>query len=115
MLFLLPQFLLLTFYFCLKQRRWVNITDGLLGWGDVLLLASIGFYLSLPVFVLFYLSSLVLVVLAWFIWQSLVKNKDRHIPLAGMQALLLAILLVANWAIFHFDLNSDNILSTVLN
>lgn len=115
MLFLLPQFLLLTFYFCLKQGRWVNITDGLLGWGDVLLLAGIGFYLSLPVFVLFYLSSLVLVVLAWFIWQSLVKNKDRHIPLAGMQALLLAILLVANWAIFHLDLNSDNILSTVLN
>ncbi len=97
MLFLLPQFLILKIYFYLKERRWVNLTDGLLGWGDVLLLMCIGFYFSLMAFILFYLTSLVLIVLVWSAWQATSKSGSQQIPLAGMQALLLAVLLVAVW------------------
>ncbi len=97
MLFLLPQFLLLTLYFCLKERRWVNLTDGLLGWGDVLLLICIGVYFPLMAFILFYLASLVLIVLSWLVWQAISKNSSQEIPLAGIQALLLAVFLVATW------------------
>ena len=110
MLFLLPQLMLLTLYFSLKEKRWVNITANLLGWGDVLLLVSLGFYFSLPAFVLFYLSGLVLVMLSWAIWQYFTIHKSQFIPLAGMQAMLFAMLLLVNWTVLHLKLNNENAL-----
>lgn len=95
--FLTLQFFLLTVYFSLKSRKWVNITERLLGQGDLLFLGAIAFYLSVLNYLFFYIASLLLVLSFWLIWQQLSRKKDSHIPLAGLQSLLFALLIGTDW------------------
>jgi drug/metabolite transporter (DMT)-like permease len=99
--FIVLQLLLVTLYFSLKSRAIINITSGLLGWGDILFLVSISFLLPVITFVIFYLASLVLVLLGWAIFLHFKRQKREKdgvtIPLAGLQALLLAIVLLHTW------------------
>jgi len=106
--FLLVQFLLVSAYFSIKKRRWVNVMKGLLGWGDMLFLLSIAFYLSVLNFVFFYIASLLFVLLV-------AAKRYKHIPLAGLQALLLAALLITDWWIRPFNLTSDDWLLRLIN
>src|SRR5258707_3905758 len=55
--FLLLQFMLVSLYFSIKNQRWIIITTNLLGWGDILFLLSITFYLSVLNFLFFYVIS----------------------------------------------------------
>ncbi len=105
--FLTLQFLLLTVYFSLKNRKWVNITERLLGPGDLLSLGAISSYLSVLNYLFFYIASLLLVLSFWLIWQQLSRKKDSHIPLAGLQSLLFAVLLCAGWWLFPVRLVDD--------
>jgi hypothetical protein len=106
--FILVQLLLLTGYLSLKRRKLVNITAGLLGWGDVLFLLSIAFYLSFLNYVFFYTASLPIVLFFWLVWQLLSKNKNLHIPLAGFQSLLFIVFLASDWWYFHINIANDN-------
>lgn len=106
--FLVVQFLMVSVYFSIKNSRWINITSGMLGWGDILLLLSVAFYLSFLNFLLFYIISLVAVLLLWLTWQAISAKKDRHIPLAGLQALLMVLFLISAWWIKPVDINSDD-------
>ncbi|OKS87292.1 hypothetical protein RG47T_2751 [Mucilaginibacter polytrichastri] len=106
-LFIVLQLVVLTVYFSIKSGKLTNIANGLLGWGDILLLISITVCFSLVNFVLFYTSSLIFVLLTWGMVNYFSKNKQQHIPLAGLQALVFSVLFIATW--FHpaFDLNND--------
>jgi hypothetical protein len=95
--FLGLQLLLLTGYFSLKKGRPVLITQQLIGLGDILLLASLCFYFSLYTYVLFYIISLIVVLLTWVIWQRLATRKTAHIPFAGLQALVLSTVFLWSW------------------
>ena len=106
--FLIIQFLIVSVYFSIKNKHWVNITDGLLGWGDILLLLSLTFYLSALNFLLFYISSLIVSLLIWLFWQALSKEKNKHIPLAGFQALIFTVFLAGDWWFKSFDLTNDS-------
>jgi hypothetical protein len=99
--FLLLQLLILSAYFSFKQRKWINLTQTLLGWGDILFLVSLAFYFSFLNFLIFYIGSLTIVLIIWTISQSVSENKK--IPLAGLQAMILILFLVCNWLIFHVD------------
>lgn len=103
--FLTLQVVLLWGYFSLKNRRLINIADGMIGWGDILFLISLAFYLSLLNFIVFYLSSLVLILLAALICSLFFPVKK--IPLAGWQALIFALLLAGNHLFFHWNLMND--------
>jgi len=105
--FLTIQLLVVSAYFSLKYKRWVNVTQELIGWGDVLFLLSISFYLSVLNFLFFYVGSLLLIVFGWFCWQLISGNRTKQIPLAGLQALLLAVLLVCSWWYKPINLNDD--------
>jgi len=105
--FLLVQFLLVSAYFSIKKRRWVNVMKGLLGWGDMLFLLSIAFYLSVLNFIFFYIASLLFVLLF--------AARYKHIPLAGLQALLFAVLLTTDWWIKPFNLTNDDWLLRLIN
>jgi len=107
LLFLGLQFIMLTAYFSIKARCAVNITTGLLGWGDVLFLASLAFYLPVLSFVAFYLLSLVFALAAWLFWKSASGSSQKQIPLAGLQSLLLVCLLMGAWFGNGFDLSTD--------
>jgi hypothetical protein len=99
---------LLTIWFSLKEKRLINVTAQLLGWGDVLFLVCIALYFSLLNYLFFYLASLSLIVIGWSAWMLVSRKNDRHIPLAGMQSLLLAVYLGGDWWLFHFNAASDN-------
>jgi hypothetical protein len=105
--FLVLQLLIITCWFSLKEKRWVNISANLLGWGDILFLVSISFYLSFANFLFFHIVSLLLVLTSWLIWQFFANQKTKHVPMAGMQALVFAVFLSSDWWLLHFDTTND--------
>ena len=107
MSFIGVQLVILTLYFSIKNKRWTNITAGLLGLGDILFLLSIAFYLSTLNFLFFYIISLIAVLLIWLIWQRLSAKKNKYIPLAGLQSLVSILFLLGDWWLQYFDLTND--------
>jgi len=114
-LFLVFQLLAVSAYFSLKERKLVNITSGILGWGDILFLLSTAFYLPVVNFLFFYIASLTVIVLTWLSWQLISKEKVKYIPLAGLQALLFAIFFSFNLYFTSVNLNSDDWLLNLIN
>jgi len=112
--FLLIQFAVVSAYFSVKNKKWVNITNGFLGWGDVLFLCSLCFYLSVLNFLFFYITSLVIVLIEWLVWQAVVKQPNKQIPLAGLQALIFAFYSAACWWGWGLNLTNDNWLLQIL-
>ncbi|MDB5145474.1 MAG: hypothetical protein JWQ66_4187 [Mucilaginibacter sp.] len=105
--FILVQLIILTLYFSLKSKQWINISNGLLGLGDILFLMSIAFYLSVLNFLFFYISSLIGVLLLWLIGQAVSLEKNKYIPLAGLQSLIFIVFLTGDWWCWSFNLTDD--------
>ena len=89
--FLGLQILLISIYFSLKERKWVNIFSTYFGLGDLLFLFSLTAYLSFLNYVFFYIISLICCILASLIISVFSKGFKRMIPLAGMQAVVFAL------------------------
>ena len=94
LVFVLLQLLILTLYFSLKARKIVNIAQQSLGWGDILFLTSVCLLLPPDTFFLFYVISLILIVLKEIISRIVFAKFSEKIPLAGLQALLLSLLII---------------------
>jgi hypothetical protein len=105
--FLFIQMLTVSAWFSFKNRRWVNVAAQFIGWGDILLLTAIAFYLSVLNFLFFYIASLIIVLLIWLIGQAIFKIKNKHIPLAGLQALTFALYLASDWWSSHMNVAND--------
>ena len=86
---------LLVLYCYLKFVRKINFFDGM-GLGDIFFYICIIPMMSLPVFIFFNISSLVLALLIYVVAGKKIHMKSGAIPLAGIQAftLLLTILVV---------------------
>jgi hypothetical protein len=106
--FLMLQLLLVSAWFSLKQGVWINITTKLLSWGDILFLLCTAFYLSVTSFLFFYMTSLISVLIIWFVWQLISSKKDKQIPLAGFQALLLMLFLAGDWWVLQLHITNDD-------
>ncbi len=114
--FLAMQLLLLSAWFSLKEGKLVNITSALIGWGDILLLICLACYLSVLNFLMFYLGSLLLVLIFWVSGRAVANsNGYKHIPLAGYQAVLFLFLITADWLAAGFDLLNDEWLLKLIN
>ena len=87
--FLVLQLLLITFYFSVRKRV-VNISVSLLGFGDILFMACSCCFFSLTVFILFYIFSLIAILILILFAPAL---KNNGIPLAGLQSVLLILVL----------------------
>lgn len=112
--FLMLIWAVLSMVFSVRNRQWTNITNEMLGWGDILFLFSITFYLSILNFLIFFCVSIILTLVIWITWQFIAKHKSKHLPLAGLQAIILAIVLAIDWWCFSIDVKSDNYWITVL-
>lgn len=110
--FLMFQLGILWLYFSLKKKKAVNLTGEYLGWGDILFLVAIAFYLSPGNYVIFYVISL-MTVLLYALINTLLSSKERnpHIPLAGLQAALLVVLIIIDYSSSKFMLYDDSWLS----
>jgi hypothetical protein len=106
--FLVVQLAVVSAYFSIKHKRIIDITSGLLGWGDILFVTCIAFYLAVLPFILFYITSLIVVLSFWLVYQSISKKKNQAIPLAGLQAILFAVLLTTSFLKPEINLTSDD-------
>jgi len=99
---------LLTIVLSLKGRQIIRVWKGVLGWGDILFFVTLAFYLSILNFIVFDISSLLITLLCWKVYKSFHKNVHDRIPLAGIQAVLLILLLIADWCWLHVNIGSDD-------
>jgi hypothetical protein len=106
--FIAVQLILVSIYFSVKHKKLVNITDQMLGLGDVLFLSCVVLYLSVLNFLFFYVLSLIVVLLAWLLWQTIATPKNKQIPLAGFQSLIFILFLMFDWWVRPFGLTNDN-------
>jgi hypothetical protein len=113
--FLAAQYVLLTVYFSMKNKKLINISSDLLGPGDMLFLLSAALYLSVLSFLFFYLASLTTILIAWAIYQLVSAKKNKQIPLAGFQALLFFIFLAGDWYLLHVNLTADTWLLNLIH
>nr|WP_315422888.1 hypothetical protein [uncultured Pedobacter sp.] len=114
LIFLGLQFLVLTAYISIRQKKLTNIFEGFFGLGDLLFLVAISFGFSFLNYVLFYLLSLMVVVIFSAIFGVDSKLHGKKIPLAGYQALLLILLTAGSWYTPVLNLLSDENLINLL-
>jgi hypothetical protein len=109
--FLLLQFGILKLYFIIFRGAATRIIDRKIGWGDLLFLLAAGFFFSPGSFILFYLLSLLFSLIAAVIMMWLISPKHSTVPLAGLQALALSILLLFATFYQHSILTGDWLLT----
>lgn len=108
--FILLLLLILTVYLSLKDRKPVFPFDRYLGWGDVLFFVCVALYFDLATYILFMILSLIVALILTpliYWWQG----KEKHVPLAGIQAVCLMLYLPAtHFKLFHLPtLMSDKL------
>ena len=107
--FLAVVFLLVWLYISLRRRSWTYLPDKLIGWGDILFLLGLCFYFTLLNFIVFYIISLLIIIIFWLAWTYYrPQAAHRHVPLAGFQAVVMSAFLIADWLVKGMDLTSDN-------
>lgn len=97
----------ITVYFSLKYGKIVNITKQLIGWGDILFLICLGVLFSPMNFMLFFTCSLFIIVV-FSLFYKLYSASEPQIPLAGLQAMFLIVLMVLNLVFPFFSLSNDS-------
>lgn len=113
--FVFLQLLLLSIYFSVKERRLVNIFAHNFGIGDLLFLLSVTVYFSLFNYILFYVTSLIIVIVFTLILNQLVKKTNPKIPLAGEQALLLILFMAIDCFSSTINFSADLWIVNYLN
>lgn len=81
------QFLLLYLYIRIFKKKG-TLTNTYLGWGDILFLLALSPLFSPLNFVFFNLAAFILVAVGYLLYFALNTKADKHIPLAGLVALL---------------------------
>jgi hypothetical protein len=108
--FLSVQLIGLNIYFSFKMGGWRNVAGGLLGWGDILLLYTVAFALPVISFIFFYVASLIFALVCWAVYNMFCSDekKSKNIPLAGLQAFFLAVVLSINWWLLPMNILNDD-------
>jgi len=106
--FLIIQFLFIALYFSLRRGRYTPVMDHMIGWGDALFLTSIAFIIPPLTYIFFYVTSLFLVLAGWLCYRYFSRGKDRHIPLAGLQALLMLFFISGDWLFRVYNMYNEN-------
>ncbi len=96
-IFIVFQLLLVTIWFSIKRRKITLLTTDLLGAGDLLFFLVIAFFLDPLIFITFYIVSLLLIAVGWLLWSLFSLANEKTVPLAGLQAMLLSVVLIAEW------------------
>jgi len=129
--FLLIQFLLLIIYLSIKNKKITILTKGYLGLGDILFLIVLCLFFSSVNYILFYLFSLIAILIAYLLYNTFrsacrrevvcnfstagVNSRQKNlfkeeIPLAGGIALILICLILFKFINQNVDFYSDLLL-----
>jgi H+/Cl- antiporter ClcA len=89
--FIALQLIFLTLWISFKNKKWTNIIDTYLGLGDILFFVAISSAFSPIQFVLFYLISIVITLIAFVVYKWKSEKANSEIPLAGAMSVVLII------------------------
>ncbi len=112
--FISVQLVLLTIYFSIKNKKFLNIIDTCLGLGDVLFFVVVSAFFSPLNFIVFYVCSMILTLTGIIVYNLLSKKRTKDIPLAGAMAVVLIVLLTTTLVFPHIDFYNDTYLLTKL-
>lgn len=111
--FIVFQLAVLTLYFSIKNREFINIINIYLGIGDVLFFVVLASVFSFVNYIFFLVTSFVLVMTGFMIFKNIKRNTNPEIPLAGAMSLILVISMACN-AFVNIDFYNDNIIPNFL-
>jgi hypothetical protein len=114
---ILLNYVILTLYFSIRNRKIINIKNEYLGIGDIAFLLSAAFLFSPINFICFLLCSLIFTLVFTLFTRLFFPNKLSTIPLAGLQAFFLAIILLVMFFNYkNWKTNNDEFtLSMIFN
>jgi hypothetical protein len=85
-LFLVLNFIVVTVYFSIKNKAYLNPFDKLIGWGDVLFFIALIPFFDFRAYLIFFVLSLLFSLLLFLVMKS-IYSKYKTVPLAGFMAL----------------------------
>jgi len=106
--FVVFQLIVLIIYFSIKNKKLTNIIDHYIGLGDVLFFIVLCTVFSPLNFLVFYIISLLLILLTFFTYNTVSKKIIQHIPLAGAMALCLIFCFVYKYTNNNFNFYNDS-------
>lgn len=107
LIFLTILFIFVMIYFSIKNGKLVNITKELIGSGDLLFFVCLSALFSPINFILFFIGSLLIITLVGGILIVISKNNHLQIPLAGLQAIFVGVLILVTHYIPLVPVNKD--------
>jgi hypothetical protein len=113
--FTLVQLMMLSLYFSIKEKSIINITQKYLGWGDILLWVVSCLLFSPLNFIAFFIVSLVFTMMVVIGWKlTKIKPAMITVPLAGIQAVALLLVLLINVLSNRFQFRDDGWIEKIL-
>lgn len=103
--FIALQIISLTLWISFKNKRFVNIFTNYFGVGDLLFFIAISSYFSPVNFVLFFVISLLSILVLWIFVSK--RIRERNIPLAGLMSAVMTIVFVLNFAFPEICFQND--------
>jgi hypothetical protein len=87
-LFIGFQYLVLTIYFSIKERKLVQIIDRWIGLGDWLFFIGLATLFSPVHYIMFFIFSILLILVVFLILKNTILKQVKTIPLAGAMSLV---------------------------
>lgn len=112
--FIFIQLLAVTAYFCIKYGTFINITAKYIGWGDIWFLTVVASVFSPVNFIVFYVMSLLSILIIAITLRLINRNTATTIPLAGAMALILLMVVSVNSFNRGFDFQNDQVFLSLL-
>lgn len=96
LLVILLQGLILIGYYKLKGTQFITFIKERIGMGDLLFVVVMAFAFSWSTFLFYYIAGLLFTLITWIVVRNLVRLRTQLVPLAGMLALFMTLLMLAD-------------------
>jgi len=101
------QGVILFVYYIVQGKKLKHILTRILGLGDILFIIIMAFAFSWTSFILFYIAGLIFALFFWMIRIFITGNNRGLVPLAGLLAIYMIIVMIAGAFIPEIDRNSN--------
>lgn len=96
LLVILLQGLILIGYHKLKGTQFINFIKVRIGMGDLLFVLVMAFAFSWSTFLFYYIAGLLFTLITWIAVRNLIRPRSQLVPLAGMLALFMTLIMLAD-------------------
>ncbi len=107
LLIILIQSLILYTYYMLQGKNHKFIITRILGVGDMLFIIIMAFAFTWTSFMFYYIAGLLFALLVWIIIRKIAKEETGLVPLAGLLALYMIIIMLVDIALPAYGRSTD--------